>query len=127
MLTALLGVWAADLLFQDPCSLSSSPSPAPSWGAEGVGEALVRGVGPTVDAVRVDLQQDGGAVPGAAGDLGRRSQRGVQRAALVTEAPGDRRGEVAARVGPADREALRNAADVGDLGALVSGAIGTPR
>jgi hypothetical protein len=82
MLTALLGVWTADLLFQDPCSLSSSPSPAPgwaSWGAEGVGDALARGVGPTVDAVRVDLQQDGGAVPGAAGDLGRVRAIGTPR------------------------------------------------
>ena len=35
-------------------------------GAEGVGDALVGGVGLPVDAVRVDLQQDGDAVPGAA-------------------------------------------------------------
>ena len=39
-------------------------------GAEGVGDALVGGVGLPVDAVRVDLQQDGDAVPGPAGDLG---------------------------------------------------------
>src|SRR5208337_2290813 len=38
--------------------------------AEGVGDALVGGVGLAVDAVGVDLQQDGDAVPGAAGDLG---------------------------------------------------------
>jgi hypothetical protein len=37
---------------------------------EGVGDALVGGVGLPVDAVRVDLEQDGDAVPGAAGDLG---------------------------------------------------------
>jgi hypothetical protein len=37
---------------------------------EGVGDALVGGVGLPVDAVRVDLQQDGDAVPGAAGDFG---------------------------------------------------------
>jgi hypothetical protein len=37
-------------------------------GAEGVGDALVGGVGLPVDAVGVDLQQDGDAVPGPAGD-----------------------------------------------------------
>jgi hypothetical protein len=46
-------------------------------GAEGVGDALVGGVGLTVDAVRVDLQQDRDAVPGPAGDLGRGAQRGA--------------------------------------------------
>jgi len=40
-------------------------------GAEGVGDALVGGVGLTVDAVGVDLEQDRDAVPGAADDLGR--------------------------------------------------------
>ena len=39
-------------------------------GAEGVGDALVGGVGLAVDAVGLDLEQDGDAVPGAAGDLG---------------------------------------------------------
>ena len=39
-------------------------------GAEGVGDPLVGGVSLPVDAVGVDLQQDGDAVPGAAGDLG---------------------------------------------------------
>jgi hypothetical protein len=34
--------------------------------AEGVGDPLVRGIGLAVDAVRVDLQQDRDAVPGAA-------------------------------------------------------------
>jgi len=38
--------------------------------SEGVGDALVGGLGPPVDAVDVDLGQDGDAVPGAAGDLG---------------------------------------------------------
>src|SRR5271165_5279602 len=38
--------------------------------AEGVGDALVGGVGLSVDAVGVDLEQDGDAVPGAAGDFG---------------------------------------------------------
>jgi len=38
--------------------------------AEGVGDALVGGVGMAVDAVGVDLEQDDDAVPGAAGDLG---------------------------------------------------------
>jgi hypothetical protein len=38
-------------------------------GAEGVGDALVGGVGLPVDAVGVDLAQDGDAVPSAAGDL----------------------------------------------------------
>jgi hypothetical protein len=41
------------------------------WGAQGGGDALVGGVGMAVDAVGVDLEQDGDAVPGAAGDLGR--------------------------------------------------------
>jgi hypothetical protein len=39
--------------------------------AEGVGDALVGGVGLSVDAVGIDLEQDGDAVPGAASDLGR--------------------------------------------------------
>ena len=38
--------------------------------AEGVGDALVGGVGLPVDAVGVDLEQDGDAVPGTAGDVG---------------------------------------------------------
>jgi hypothetical protein len=46
-------------------------------GAEGVGDALVGGAGLSVDAVGVDLEQDGDAVPGAAGDLGR-GHPGVQ-------------------------------------------------
>jgi hypothetical protein len=41
-------------------------------GGEGVGDALVGGIRLPVDAVRVDLQQDGDAVPGTAGDLSRR-------------------------------------------------------
>jgi hypothetical protein len=41
-------------------------------GAEGVGDALVGGVGLPVDAVGVDLEQDRDAVPDSAGDLGRR-------------------------------------------------------
>jgi hypothetical protein len=41
-------------------------------GAEGASDALVGGVGLPVDAVGVDLQQDSDAVPGAAGQLGRR-------------------------------------------------------
>jgi hypothetical protein len=48
-------------------------------GAEGVGDALVGGVGLPVDAVRVDLQQDGYDVPGAAGDLGRGQDHGECR------------------------------------------------
>jgi hypothetical protein len=39
--------------------------------AEGVGDALVGGVGLAVDAVGVHLQQDDDAMPGAAGDFGR--------------------------------------------------------
>ena len=46
-------------------------------GAEGVGDALVDDADLTVDAVRVDLQQDRDAVPGPAGDLGRGAQRGA--------------------------------------------------
>ena len=45
--------------------------------AEGVVDALVGGVGLSVDAVGVDLEQDGDAVPGAAGDFGGRDA-GVQ-------------------------------------------------
>jgi hypothetical protein len=37
---------------------------------EGVADALVGGGGLAVDAVGVDLEQDGDAVAGAAGDLG---------------------------------------------------------
>ena len=40
-------------------------------GAEGVGHALVGCIGLAVYAVGVDLEQDGDAVPGATGDLGR--------------------------------------------------------
>jgi hypothetical protein len=39
-------------------------------GAEGVGDALVGGISLPVDAVGVDLEQYGDAVPGPAGDLG---------------------------------------------------------
>jgi hypothetical protein len=46
--------------------------------AEGVGDALVGGVGLPVDAVGVDLEQDDDAVPGPAGDLGG-GHAGVQR------------------------------------------------
>jgi hypothetical protein len=49
--------------------------------AQGVGDALVGSVGLAVDAVGVDLQQDGDAVPGAAGDLGR-GHPGVQPQAV---------------------------------------------
>jgi hypothetical protein len=45
--------------------------------AEGVGDALVGGVGLAVDAVGVDLEEDGDALPGVAGDLGGRDA-GVQ-------------------------------------------------
>jgi hypothetical protein len=45
--------------------------------AEGVGDALVDGAVLAVDAVGVDLEQDGDAVPGPAGDLGGRDA-GVQ-------------------------------------------------
>ena len=40
-------------------------------GAEGLGDPLVGGILLPVDAVRVDLEQDRDALPGAAGDLGR--------------------------------------------------------
>jgi hypothetical protein len=40
-------------------------------GAEAIGDTLAGSVSLPVDAVGVDLQQDSGAVPGAAGDLGR--------------------------------------------------------
>jgi hypothetical protein len=43
--------------------------------AERAGDPLVGCVGLAVDAVRVDLQQDSDAVPGAAGDLGRGGPR----------------------------------------------------
>jgi hypothetical protein len=45
--------------------------------AQSFGDALVGGVSLPVDAVGVDLEQDGDAVPGAAGDLGR-GHPGVQ-------------------------------------------------
>ena len=64
-------------------------------GAEGVGDALVGGIGLPVDAVGVDLQQDRDAVPGPAGDLGR-GHPGVQpqrhrRVPQVVGAPAERR------------------------------------
>ena len=61
---------AFDLAFQDACSLPRSPSsPGSDFGpgvldAEGVGDPLVRGVSLPVDAVRVDLQQDGAGTSG---------------------------------------------------------------
>jgi hypothetical protein len=62
-------------------------------GTEGVGDALVGGVGLAVNTVRVDLQQDGHAVPGAAGDLGRRhpgvQPQGHGRVAQVVGAAAD--------------------------------------
>jgi hypothetical protein len=74
---------ASGLAFQDVGLLSPSPSPpgscSVSGGAEGVGDALVGGLSLPVDAVRVDLQQDGDAVPGAAGDLGRGHPRVQQQ------------------------------------------------
>ena len=55
-----------------PCSSRSSLSAVASSAASSaaVGDALVDGVGLAVDAVGVDLEQDGDGVPGAAGDLG---------------------------------------------------------
>jgi hypothetical protein len=46
--------------------------------AESVGDALVGGAGLAVDAVGVELEQDGDAVLGAAGDFGG-WKAGVQR------------------------------------------------
>jgi hypothetical protein len=60
----------ADLAFQDACALSPSLVTGLGLGvphSEGVGDPLVRGVSLPVDAVGVDFQQDGGAVPGMAG------------------------------------------------------------
>jgi hypothetical protein len=48
------------------------PAPSCHWLVvilEGVADALVSGAGLAVDAVGVDLEQDGDAVPGAAGDF----------------------------------------------------------
>jgi hypothetical protein len=39
--------------------------------AEGIGDALAGGIGLVVDAVSVDLEQDGDAVPGRGGRLRR--------------------------------------------------------
>ena len=73
---------AFDLAFQDACSLPRSPSsPGSDFGpgvldAEGVGDPLVRGVSLPVDAVRVDLQQDGaGTSGGHEEDRNRREDR----------------------------------------------------
>ncbi len=50
-----------------PCSVLSASECFRA--GEGVADALVGGVGHAVDAVGVDLEQDGDAVPGAAGYL----------------------------------------------------------
>jgi hypothetical protein len=42
---------------------------------ESIADALVGGAGLAVDAVGVDLEQDGDAVAGAAGDFGLRAPR----------------------------------------------------
>jgi hypothetical protein len=47
--------------------------PAPPRDAEGVGDPLVGSISLTIDAVCVDLQQDRDAMPGTAGDRGRRN------------------------------------------------------
>jgi hypothetical protein len=63
-------IWAfvAFDLRRSRCHFTFSVFPAAGFGlgvlgAEGVGEALVGGIGLTVAAVRVDLEQDGDAVP----------------------------------------------------------------
>jgi hypothetical protein len=53
---------------------ASMPLPK-SMVPEGVGDALVGGIGLLVDAVRVDLQQDRDPVPGPVGHLGREHPR----------------------------------------------------
>jgi hypothetical protein len=61
------------LVFQVVGSLWTSPSPpgpALLRGPEGVGDALVGGLGLPVDALGIALKQDGEAVPGATSDLG---------------------------------------------------------
>ena len=70
---------AFDLAFQDAAALISLIS---GFGfgpgvldAEGVGDPLVRGVSLPVDAVRVDLQQDGGHLGGHEEDRNRREDR----------------------------------------------------
>ena len=63
-----------------PPAVISSPGTGSGLGlsgAEGVGDALVGGISLPIDAVGVDLQQDGDAVPGPAGDLSR-GDPGVQ-------------------------------------------------
>lgn len=50
--------------------MRTSGTPQGVLGAERVCDALVGGLGLPIDAGRVDLEQDGDAVPGAAGDLG---------------------------------------------------------
>ena len=80
LLTVLLGFWLLTWHFRmlARCRrLLLAGAGLGLGGAEGVGDALVGGVGLPVDAVGVDLQQDRDAVPGAAGDLGR-GHPGVQ-------------------------------------------------
>jgi two-component system chemotaxis response regulator CheB len=70
------GVWPAAKLGRAVAEQVAAPAPstiAPEFRpscAEGVGDPLVSGVGLPIVAVGVDLEQDGDAVPGAAGDLG---------------------------------------------------------
>jgi hypothetical protein len=52
-------------------------------GAEGVGDALVGGVGPPVDAMHIDLQQDGDAVPGTTSNLRRRDACTARHSAVL--------------------------------------------
>ncbi len=95
MPTVLLGFLATDLPFQDACSLSRllhRGSGLGVLGAEGVGDALVGGLGLPIDAVHADLEQDGDAVPGAAGDLGGSLRESWRLTAGATRL-GDRRPE----------------------------------
>jgi hypothetical protein len=75
-LDAPIGAFLAFDLRRSRCHFTFAVFFVPRFGlgvlaAEGVGDALVRGISLAVDAVRVDLQQDRDAVPGPAGDLGR--------------------------------------------------------
>jgi hypothetical protein len=75
--------------------------------AEGIGDALVGGGGLTVDAAGVDLEQNGDAVPGAAGYLGGgypdfTARATPPRAAGRTPLPGSR-----TTAGPAPRRRQR--------------------
>jgi hypothetical protein len=93
---------AADLPFQDACSLSSSPS-SPGPGSDSVvprASVLVGGVALAVDAVGIDLEQDHDAVPRHGGRPRWRAPRSSATATLPRAADHTGGGWAATCTGP---------------------------